>query len=184
VAAFESGDVDEFGEQSRYPSPASVIGKLIKDGTFGNSTAPPFYAVNFGARDGKGSGGNTDPTWELFAKQGFHGLAVEADGVFWTELNKNLEDLPVETELLPVTPDNAVAIIKDNLPRVDVFKVPSFPPSLLPCLLLPPTPAPFLPPSLLPSSSLAASSKILLSPTTNRLRETIERLPANAPLRR
>eukprot|EP00961_Rhodomonas_salina_P261213 3530130-Rhodomonas_salina.1 len=50
------GDTDEFGQKSRYPAPASIIGKLIKDGKFGNSTAPPFYAVNFGARDGKGTG--------------------------------------------------------------------------------------------------------------------------------
>jgi len=119
-------DIDEFGSRSRYPAPASIVAKLIKDGIFPvkNSTDRPFTAVNFGARDGVGVGGNTDPTWELFHSQGFHGLVVEADPVFWTELNKNFKGLPVKAALKEIFPDNAVKIIKDGgLSYVDVFKI-------------------------------------------------------------
>ena len=76
------GDVDEFGHRSSLVQPVSLVQKLVKDGRIwtGNRT---LYAVNFGARDGIGSGGNTDPSYPLFAKLGFHGLAVDPMGSLW-----------------------------------------------------------------------------------------------------
>ena len=54
-----------------------------------------FYCVNFGARDGRGSGGNTDPTFPIFAELGFRGLAVEASPTFLPVLH-----LPTRTKTL------------------------------------------------------------------------------------
>ncbi len=97
--------------------------KLVKDGRIwtGNRT---LYAVNFGARDGIGSGGNTDPLYPLFAKLGFHGLSVEADGQFVGSLKHNLRGLLVTVTTSFITVDNAVALIQGaGLSSVDVFKI-------------------------------------------------------------
>ena len=59
-------NTDEFGRNSQLVQPVDLIRKLIADGRIKNRTRP-LYAVNFGARDGKGEGGNTDPTYPLFA---------------------------------------------------------------------------------------------------------------------
>ena len=59
-------NTDEFGRKSQLVQPVDLIRKLIADGRIKNRTRP-LYAVNFGARDGKGEGGNTDPTYPLFA---------------------------------------------------------------------------------------------------------------------
>lgn len=68
----------------------SVVRKLVLDGLIPHKSADlpenatrPLFAVNFGARDGRGSGGNTDPTYPIFAELGFRGLAVEASPVFF-----------------------------------------------------------------------------------------------------
>ena len=117
------GDVNEFGQQSQLLQPVSVIKKLVEDGRIGAGNRT-LYAVNFGARDGKGSGGNTDPTYPLFADLGFHGLAVEADGQFVGALMHNLAGLPVLVAKSFITVGNAVALITGaRLPAVDVFKI-------------------------------------------------------------
>jgi len=82
------------------------------------------YAVNFGARDGKGGGGNTDPSYALYAEQGFRGLAVEAAEEFQEHLARNLGPFNVTIKQSFITVGNAVALIQGaGLSSVDVFKI-------------------------------------------------------------
>jgi hypothetical protein len=82
------------------------------------------YAVNFGARDGKGEGGNTDPSYALYAEQGFRGLAVEAANEFQEQLARNLGPFNVTIKQSFITVGNAVALIQGaGLSSVDVFKI-------------------------------------------------------------
>jgi len=128
-----TGDVDEFSKASSFLQPVSIVRKLVADGLIPlkNTSAAPgseprkiLYAVNFGARDGKGSGGNTDPTYPIFADLGFHGMAVEASNVFWKQLKTNLAKLPVRPVQSFITVANAVGLIeRAGLPFVDVFKI-------------------------------------------------------------
>jgi hypothetical protein len=117
------GDVDEFGQPSSLVQPVSLVKKLVEDGRIGPGNRT-LYAVNFGARDGMGSGGNTDPSYPLFAELGFHGLAVEADGQFLGALRHSLRGLPVTVAKSFITVGNAVALIQGaGLSSVDVFKI-------------------------------------------------------------
>ena len=117
------GDVDEFGQPSSLVQPVSLVKKLVEDGRIGPGNRT-LYAVNFGARDGIGSGGNTDPSYPLFAELGFHGLAVEADGQFLGALRHSLRGLPVTVAKSFITVGNAVALIQGaGLSSVDVFKI-------------------------------------------------------------
>jgi len=121
------GEVDEFGKMSRFPRPVSVVRKLLADGLIPTSQGQerrPLYAVNFGARDGKGDAGNTDPAYPLFAELGFHGLAVEASPVFFRQLQAAMSKFPVLSMKSFITVENAVSLIKKaGLPAVDVFKI-------------------------------------------------------------
>ena len=121
------GEVDEFGKMSRFPRPVSVVRKLLADGLIPTSQGQerrPLYAVNFGARDGKGDAGNTDPAYPLFAELGFHGMAVEASPVFFRQLQAAMSKFPVLSMKSFITVENAVSLIKKaRLPAVDVFKI-------------------------------------------------------------
>lgn len=128
------GEMDEFGRMSRYARPVSVIRKLLEDGLISSpqnaevaktqKRPGPYYAVNFGARDGKGDAGNTDPAYPLFAELGFHGMAVEASPSFFTRLQATMSKFPVRSVKSFITVENAVSLIQQaELPAVDVFKI-------------------------------------------------------------
>lgn len=142
------GDIDEFGKASRFVRPVSVVRKLLADGllpanpqnqsSHGANTprhrsqeeeesmrsGRPLYAVNFGARDGRGDEGNTDPVYPIIAELGFHGLAVEASPAVFPQLNLTMTEFPVWAVNSFITVDNAVPLIQEaELPEVDVFKI-------------------------------------------------------------
>ena len=128
------GDLDEWGAVSAFIQPVTFVKRLMADGHIPAKDAPDpsdvfpkkrsLYAVNFGARDGKGGGGNTDPTYPIFKELGFRGMAVEASPSFWMQLTQNLNGLPVRPVKSFITVDNAVSLIKKaRLPFVDVFKI-------------------------------------------------------------
>jgi hypothetical protein len=126
-----NGDRDEWGNPSKFLQPVSVVRKLVRDGHIPiksvhapRNDSRPLYAVNFGARDGRGTGGNTDPTYPIFAELGFHGLAVEASPVFVKQLQANMRNFNVRTKQSFITVGNAVSLIQEaRLPAVDVFKI-------------------------------------------------------------
>jgi hypothetical protein len=117
------GDVDEFGDPSEYPSLVSIVKKLTNDGIL----VPPGRngtAVNFGARDGVGSGGNTDPTWPLFKDLGFGGIAVEASHIHAPALANNFLGLSAKSVLGMVSPQNVLHMIRTfGIAEVDVLKM-------------------------------------------------------------
>ena len=125
------GEIDEFGVSSRFLRPVSVVRKLMEaglapggQGEDGKRPGRPLYAVNFGARDGRGERGNTDPVYPIFAELGFHGMAVEASPASFPLLNKTMMGFPVRAVNSFITVDNALELIRDaGLPHVDVFKI-------------------------------------------------------------
>jgi len=92
-------------------------------GSSGGSTSTsssPYkgYVVNFGARDGKGTHGNTDPTYDLFASGRYAGLCVEGSSDFMPQLRKNMGPFGSKVVALKhafIYPHNAVALIKDSI---------------------------------------------------------------------
>ncbi len=119
------GDIDEFGDPSEYPSLLNIVKKMIAVGVIphsdNNDTA---VAVNFGARDGVGTGGNTDPTWPLFKELGFAGIAVESFHTFAEDLARNFNGLKAKSVIGTVTPRNIKHLMKTfDVTKVDVLKM-------------------------------------------------------------
>lgn len=118
-----SPEPDEFGRPSNFTSLFHLCHSLIGMGIL--SPAPT--AVNVGARDGIGKDGNTDPTWPLFSRMGFSGVAIEGSVMFAEELARNMQGLDVRTVINMATPENIVSLIEGPqhgaMHRVDVLKV-------------------------------------------------------------
>lgn len=113
---------DEFGQMSNFASLFTLCQALLKRGVF--PLGRRAVAVNIGARDGIGTGGNTDPTWPLFANLSFTGLAVEGSEEFRSVLEKNFEGMDVQTVISMATPETVAQLIWDSgFQFVDVLKV-------------------------------------------------------------
>jgi len=92
----------------------------------GTSKSFKGYVVNFGARDGKGTHGNTDPTYDLFASGKYAGLCVEGSYDFYLQLQKNMGPFnnninnrkeataAVSMKHAFIYPHNAVELISQN----------------------------------------------------------------------
>lgn len=117
------GRKDQFGENSSYADLVDICDAVRDRGGFRSRDRKDLVVVNIGARDGKGTGGNTDPTYPLFAA-GYMGMAVEGSDVFSAELQKNLfEPFGVKIEVGMVFPQNAREIVKRHFNAVDVLKI-------------------------------------------------------------
>ncbi len=109
-------ELDEFGDPSDMLSLLALVDYLVAEGHLLNPSV-----ANFGARDGRGSMGNTDPTWPLFKDRRFHGVAIEAFPVHAKELANNMQGLKgVNVLSAAATVGNAVQMAG---PRADIIKM-------------------------------------------------------------
>lgn len=113
-------NIDEFGDESPNISLESMVNKLQLKGHIDTK----FITINLGARDGIGTGGNTDPTWPLYKNMGADGIAVEGSSTFFPILRKNFQGLRAKAVHAFIYSNNVNSILtRNNIKTIDVFKI-------------------------------------------------------------
>jgi len=90
-----------------------VVMILQQEGDANMTTIAPGFAVNLGAREGKGESPNEDPVYPVFSEMHYAGVAIEGDPKWSAALHRNLPAQNISKVISFITPQNVGRLLAD-----------------------------------------------------------------------